>query len=87
MSEKVNIEFTAQEKKVLILTVALVKAFEALPKEHPMERAEFVSAIHRIQDLVIARPGSRILNSVEDNDWWPSLEGVIGVKVKEQGKK
>ena len=54
--------FTAEEKRVIDLTVELVNAFAILPKEHPQDMDEFVAAIHRIQDMVLSRPGRREIN-------------------------
>lgn len=57
------IELTEAEVAVIALTSALTKAYSALPREHPNEWTEFVSAMHRIQDLVAARPVWRAINA------------------------
>ena len=55
--------FTEAERRVVELTVDLFKAMSELPVEHEWDMPEAVSAIHRIQDLVISRPGRRFLNA------------------------
>ena len=60
-------EFTDLEKRILLRTVDLVEDFQSLPKEHPMQDSEFVSAIHRVQDLILARLGARVFNSGDED--------------------
>ena len=59
-------ELTDAERAVIALTSALSASFGALPSQHPQEWAEFVSAMHRIQDLVAARPVWRAINADSD---------------------
>ena len=53
---------TKTERRVMDATVALYEAFMGLPVEHPDDGRDFVDALHRIQDLVLSRPGRRQLN-------------------------
>lgn len=55
-------ELTEQEAKVATMLGDAWNEFLALPVEHPMQQAEFCTAIHRCQDMVLARSGRRALN-------------------------
>ena len=51
------------EERGLVLDLADVwNAYFKLPVEHPMDRDEFCTLIHRCQDMLLARPGRRDLN-------------------------
>ena len=50
---------TDMEKRLLDMTGDLANAFCDLPKMHPNDVEEFVSALHRIQDLIYSRSGRR----------------------------
>ena len=56
---------TQDERRVADMTADVVNAYWELPVEHPSDRGEFVAAIHRVQDLILARPGRRELNDIE----------------------
>ena len=59
---------TPAEKHVVHLTVQLTNAFCRLPEEHSQDKDEFVLLVHRIQDMVLSRPGRREYNGVEEAD-------------------
>ncbi len=46
---------TAEEQLVMKAANKLVRAFTKLPVLHPADRQEFVTAIHQIQNIVLAR--------------------------------
>ena len=50
-------QLTVDEKKVLDMTVELVNAYAALPKEHPSDLVEFCYSIHQIQNSIMSRLG------------------------------
>lgn len=50
---------TEGEQAAMDATVKLWEAFCALPHEREGDTAEFVAALHRIQDLILMRPGRR----------------------------
>ncbi len=54
---------TEQEAAIARLLGEVWSAYLALPVEHPMDQQEFCTAIHRCQDMVLARSGRRELNS------------------------
>ncbi|MBD8685029.1 hypothetical protein [Pseudomonas sp. CFBP 13719] len=54
---------TDQEATTARLLGEVWNAYLALPVEHPMEQTEFCAAIHRCQDMVLARSGRRALNA------------------------
>jgi len=56
---------TEQEAFIARLLGEVWNAYLALPVEHPMEQAEFCAAIHRCQDIVLARSGRRALGDSE----------------------
>ena len=56
------VRLTDDERAVLEKTVELTNSFCALPEEHRSDKAEFVAAIHRIQDMIMARPIRREVN-------------------------
>lgn len=58
-----KVELTEQEAKVAQMLGDAWNEYLKLPKEHPMERSEFCTAIHRCQDMVLARCGRRAFNS------------------------
>jgi hypothetical protein len=55
-------QITPQEEMVARMLAAVWDAYCALPVEHPMDQPEFCTAIHRCQDMVLARSGRRCLN-------------------------
>lgn len=55
-------ELTEQEAKVATMLGAVWDEYLKLPIEHPLDQGEFCMAIHRAQDMVLARPGRRALN-------------------------
>lgn len=55
-------ELTDQEAKVANMLADAWNEYLKLPIEHPMEQGEFCMAIHRVQDMVLARCGRRALN-------------------------
>lgn len=55
-------ELTEQEAKVATMLGDAWDEYLKLPIEHPLEQHEFCMAIHRVQDMVLARPGRRALN-------------------------
>lgn len=57
-----TVEITQREARVVELLAEAWNAYVQLPVEHPMAQAEFCTAIHRCQDMVLARPGRRALN-------------------------
>ena len=60
--------FTDDERHVIDLTVELTNSFAALPVEHPDDINVLAMAIHRIQDMVLSRPGRREINAVPPSD-------------------
>ncbi|WP_240476008.1 hypothetical protein [Pectobacterium carotovorum] len=52
---------TAEEQKVAQLLGDAWNLYLTLPVEHPMGRSEFCGAIHRCQNIVLARPAIRAL--------------------------
>jgi hypothetical protein len=54
---------TEKELIALHLTKDLWKAFVVLPVQHPDDLTEFRIHIHAIQNMILAREGSRVLNS------------------------
>ncbi|MET3715389.1 hypothetical protein ABMD26_001637 [Pseudomonas sp. PvP001] len=58
---------TKQEAAIARLLGEVWNAYLALPVEHPMERTEFCTAIHRCQDIVLARSGRRALDADADS--------------------
>ena len=52
---------TDEEKAVVALLASAWNAFLALPIEHLADEGEFLSAIHRAQDIVLSRPARRDL--------------------------
>lgn len=48
-----------EERQVLTLLVDAHNAFNALPRIHPSEHAEWVHSLHRLQDLIMIRPTMR----------------------------
>lgn len=56
-------ELTDQEAKVAQMLGDAWAEYLKLPKEHPMEQAEFCTAIHHCQDMVLARCGRRAFHS------------------------
>lgn len=55
-------ELTEQEAKVATMLGDAWDEYLKLPIEHSLEQHEFCIAIHRVQDMVLARPGRRALN-------------------------
>lgn len=55
-------ELTDQEAKVAQMLGDAWNEYLKLPKDHPMEQGEFCNAIHRCQDIVLARCGRRALH-------------------------
>lgn len=55
-------ELTDQEAKVAKLLGGAWDEYLKLPIEHSLEQHEFCMAIHRAQDMVLARCGRRALN-------------------------
>lgn len=53
------------EKDVLALLVKATNAYFALAEEHPVERDEWVLAVHRLQDLI----GIRVARRVDPDVW------------------
>ena len=53
---------TGKEREIVDMTVGLVNAFAELPDTPEHEIKEFIEAIHRVQDMVLARPTRRELN-------------------------
>lgn len=62
------IRLTEDEAALARLLGEAWSAYLALPVEHPMDRQEFCTAIHRCQDMVLARCGRRELNSKGADD-------------------
>jgi len=56
---------TDQEATIARLLGEVWNAYLALSVEHPMEQTEFCAAIHRCQDIVLARSGRRALRDKE----------------------
>lgn len=56
-------DLNEREAKVAQMLGDAWNEYLKLPKEHPMEQAEFCVAIHRCQDIVLARCGRRALHS------------------------
>lgn len=54
-------EVTEQEYLIARLLGDAWDMFLKLPKEHSMQDAEFCSAIHRCQELVLSRAGIRAI--------------------------
>ncbi|ARA83755.1 hypothetical protein PLA107_005695 [Pseudomonas amygdali pv. lachrymans str. M301315] len=54
---------TEQEAAIARLLGEAWNAYLTLPVEHPMDQQEFCTAIHRCQDMVLARSGRRSLNA------------------------
>ena len=54
---------TPGERKIVDMLADTYNAFCDLPREHPMEVAEFAQCIHELQHLVAARPTWRALAS------------------------
>lgn len=54
---------TGSEREVLDLSAALWNAYLELPVEHPCDRQEFCTALHALQNMILARPGRRQLNA------------------------
>ncbi len=54
-------ELTDQEARVARMLGDAWNEYLRLPREHSMEQAEFCAAIHRCQDMVLARCGRRAL--------------------------
>ena len=59
---------TDQEATVVQMLAAAWNEYLKLPIEHSMDRQEFCTAVHRCQDMVLARSGRRELNSVGSAD-------------------
>lgn len=57
---------TTQERKALQLLADAWAAFCELPEEHPMEKAEFCTAIHSCQDKILMRSGRREVNGMPE---------------------
>ena len=57
---------TDDERAIAILLGKAWDAFLRLPVEHGDDLAEFRHAIHRAQDMVLARPGRRQINSTAE---------------------
>ncbi|EJA2567274.1 TPA: hypothetical protein ACRNH0_003336 [Pseudomonas aeruginosa] len=55
-------ELTQQEARVVDLLAQAWNEYLQLPVEHSVEAPEFCVAIHRCQDMVLARCGRRALN-------------------------
>lgn len=55
---------TDDERAIAILLGKAWDAFLRLPVEHGDDLTEFRHAIHRAQDMVLARPGRRQINSI-----------------------
>lgn len=62
-----NLSLTRQEAGLARMLADAWNAYLALPVEHPMEQAEFCAAIHRCQDIVLARSGRRALDADADS--------------------
>lgn len=58
-------EVTEQEYQIARMLGDVWNLFLKLPKEHPMQNQEFCMAIHRCQDMVLARAGIR---AIKDRD-------------------
>lgn len=59
---------TEQEAAIARLLGKVWNAYLALPVEHPLDQQEFCTAIHRCQDMVLARSGRRELNGKGADD-------------------
>lgn len=57
------LELTRPEAEIVHALAAVWNLFLDLPEEHPMDRQEFCSDIHRLQEKVLARAGRRTLNA------------------------
>ncbi len=57
-----TVEITQREARVVDLLAQAWNEYLLLPVEHPMAQAEFCTAIHRCQDMVLARSGRGALN-------------------------
>jgi hypothetical protein len=68
--ETPGVRFTRQELEALAACGALWDRLVALPPLHPDERAEVRAAVHRVQDMIIARPGMRALG-------WPRILATV----------
>lgn len=52
---------TEDEDRVISLLADVWNAYVLLPREHPMESAEFCTAVHACQSIVGSRPTWRAL--------------------------
>lgn len=59
-------ELTEQEAKVSRMLADAWDEYLKLPVDHPMQQSEFCTAIHRCQDMVLARCGRRALNGCSE---------------------
>ncbi|WP_300747487.1 hypothetical protein [Pseudomonas sp.] len=57
------IVLTDREAFIAGLLAGVWNEYLKLPTEHPMERDEFCRAIHACQNMVLARPGRRVINA------------------------
>jgi hypothetical protein len=53
---------TEAERRLVEALSDVWNQFVALPEQHPMDRQEFCSGVHRLQEKVAARPALRELN-------------------------
>ncbi|WP_054892291.1 MULTISPECIES: hypothetical protein [unclassified Pseudomonas] len=60
-------ELTDAEARIARMLGDAWNAYLELPVEHPMDRGEFCTSIHRCQDQVLARAGRRALNQPTEN--------------------
>lgn len=63
--EKNPASATEEERQVLDMLAAATNVYFKLPEEHPVERDEWILAVHRLQDLIAVRVARRV-----DPDIW-----------------
>lgn len=61
-------EVTEKEYQIARMLGDVWNLFLELPKEHPMQDQEFCTAIHRCQDMVLSRAGTRAVKEFETSD-------------------
>lgn len=53
---------TKEEREVVLLLARAWDAFMMLPEDHPMDKQEMCTIIHRAQEKVLARSGRRLFD-------------------------
>ena len=64
-SDEIGMGLTKQELDVLDISVEFYESYRKLPVQHPNDTEEFIDALHRLQDLILARSGRREMHTLD----------------------